>query len=77
MISYASGMYTDDQSLQAFSRMHARERLIEQARHVGDPTDEPSLFWSHAAAERSAGVLIIALGIGIIIACAALLLGLL
>lgn len=56
-------MYIDDDSVAIFARMHARDVLIEQARHVGDPVEDTSLFASHARAERSAGHMIAAVGL--------------
>jgi hypothetical protein len=46
-------MYDDNQSIKAFERMHARERLAEVERHVGEQ-DDAQLLVSHLAGERAA-----------------------
>jgi len=46
-------MYDDNQSIKAFERMHARERLAEEERHVGEQ-DDAQLLVSHLAGERAA-----------------------
>jgi hypothetical protein len=46
-------MYTDDQSIKQFERMHARDRLAEEARHIGE-NDDAALLGGHLAGEREA-----------------------
>lgn len=46
-------MYEDNQSIKAFERRRARERLAEEARHLGDD-DEAETLGPHLAGEREA-----------------------
>lgn len=46
-------MYNDDQSIKQFERIHARDRLIAEARHVADKNDL-DLFGGHLRGEQSA-----------------------
>ena len=46
-------MYQDDQSIKLFEQMHARDRLAEEARHLGEE-DDAQMLGSHLAGEREA-----------------------
>lgn len=49
-------MYQDRDSAEVFKRMHARDRVIEAAHHIGESSgDGYDLFGSHARAEEKDG----------------------
>ena len=57
-------MYQDQDSIKVFERIHARDRLRELARHMGDASpSDVDLFESHARAEARDGLLTVALAI--------------
>lgn len=60
-------MYNDDQSIKQFERMHARDRMIEEARHVADNNDM-NLFGGHLAGEQSAQLFMSAVAIAAVAA---------
>jgi hypothetical protein len=56
-------MYNDTQSAKLFDRMHARDRLAEEARHVGE-VNNAQLYGAHIAGERKAQRLMSVFAIG-------------
>jgi hypothetical protein len=61
-------MYKGQNSIQVFKRIHARDRINELARHVGDRSsdDDLDVFGAHARAESTEGIVSIVLSIATI-----------
>ena len=52
-------MYEDRTSIKVWDRQHARDRLVEQARHLQDETsDDVDMFVAHARAEGRGGLVV-------------------
>ena len=53
----------DEDPTRLFARQHARERMSELARHIGDgSSDKTDLFAAHANAEKRSGLVTTLLG---------------
>lgn len=57
-------MYSDDQSIKAFERIHARDLLAEQARHIED--EDARELDGHLAGEREAQRLMVIVGFAVV-----------
>ncbi len=72
-------MYQDRDSIKVFERMHARDRMVAAAHHLGEPAgDGYDAFGSHTRAEEKDGRIGIVLSVvlfGALAVAAALLLG--
>lgn len=66
-------MYDDKQSIKTFELVHARDRLAEEARHLGE-VDEARLLGGHLAGEREAQRLMTVVALAAVAALAAVLL---
>lgn len=60
-------MYEDRQSIKVFERIHARDRLAEEARHIHE-ADDARLLGPHLAGERIAQYLMIVVALAVVTA---------
>lgn len=65
-------MYQDQDSIKVFERMHARDRVKDLARHIGESSDELDVFAGHSRAEESDGLIniVFSIVVGVLVVAA-------